>query len=86
MCGFPSVELAILTSVMILQMGIPIGRLEFLDEASIHAVNRYSKLDYPVCPTLFFEFSGSSQSVQEQVEIVGKTGSALYIYISNFNF
>ncbi len=67
---------------MILQMGIPIGRLEFLDEASIHAVNRYSKLDYPVCPTLFFEFSGSSQSVQEQVEIVGETGTMLFVQLS----
>ena len=35
------------------------------------AVNRYAKLDYPVLPTLFFEFHGTERGVEEQVEMVG---------------
>src|SRR5204862_2792249 len=32
------------------------------DEIQLEAVNRYSKLHYPLKPTLFFEFHGTSQS------------------------
>ena len=70
-CSFPSVEAAITTTVQVLQLGIPVGRIEFLDDISIDAANKFSHLDYPVCPTLFLEFIGSPQSVKEQAEIVG---------------
>ncbi len=72
-CGFPSVEAAINTTVMVLQLGIPIGRIEFLDATSMDAANRYSNLHYPVCSTLFMEFIGSPQSIKEQVETVGRS-------------
>lgn len=61
-----------MTTVMILQLGIPVGRIEFLDDTSVLAANKFSKLDYSVCPTLFIEFSGSPMSIKEQIEIVGK--------------
>ena len=64
--SFPSVKAAIATTVEILQASIPIARIEFLDELSMDAANRYSKLGLPVAPTLFMEFSGSPQSVEEQ--------------------
>lgn len=51
-------------------MGLPISRMELLDDRTIEAVNAYSKLDLPVTPTLFFEFAGSQSSVDEQAEIV----------------
>ena len=57
---------AVDTTVEMLVAGIPVGRVEFLDEVSIAASNHYSKLDLPVAPTLFLEFSGSSASVEEQ--------------------
>ena len=51
---------------------MPVGRIEFLDEVSLDAANKFSHLDYPVKPTLFLEFGGSPQTIQEQAEIVGK--------------
>lgn len=65
-CSFPSVREAVDTTVQILQCGIPVARMEFLDEAAIDACNKYSNTDYPVTPTLFFEFHGTDRSVEEQ--------------------
>jgi FAD/FMN-containing dehydrogenase len=36
----------------------------------LDAVNRYSKLNYKIAPTLFLEFHGTPAGVVEQVEIV----------------
>ncbi len=69
-CGFPSLEAAIETVIQVIQAGIPLGRIEFLDELQVTACNRYSKLDLPEMPTLFFEFQGSPASLAEQVEMV----------------
>ncbi|HUB97184.1 MAG TPA: FAD-linked oxidase C-terminal domain-containing protein, partial [Stellaceae bacterium] len=68
--SFPSLEAAVETVVMTIQAGIPMARIELLDEVQIDAVNRYSKLDYPVAPTLLCEFHGSAAGVKEQVEFV----------------
>jgi D-lactate dehydrogenase (cytochrome) len=71
-CSFDSLEGAVDTVIMTIQMGIPVARIELLDEVMMDAVNKYSKLDYPVQPTLFFEFHGSPRSVEEQAETVGE--------------
>lgn len=69
-CAFPTVEAAIDTVIQTIQMGLPISRMELLDDRAIEAVNNYSKLDLPMAPTLFFEFAGSQSSVEEQAAIV----------------
>jgi len=69
-CPFPDLESAVNTVILTIQSGIPVARIELLDEAQMDAVNRYSKLDYAVKPTLFFEFHGSDAGVREQVENV----------------
>lgn len=71
-CGFATLAGAVDTVIMTIQCGIPVARIELLDEVQMDAVNRHSNLDYPVRPTLFFEFHGSEAAVAEQVERVGE--------------
>ena len=68
--SFPDLESAVKTVILTIQSGIPVARIELLDEAQVDAVNKYSKLDYTVQPTLFMEFHGSEAGVAEQTESV----------------
>ena len=67
-CPFPSVEAACNATIMTIQSGIPVARIELLDELQVKATNIYSKLSLPETPMLFVEFHGSSGSVAEQSE------------------
>jgi D-lactate dehydrogenase (cytochrome) len=69
-CSFPSIEAAVRTTIQIIQVGIPIARVELIDANSIRAVNTYSKLDLNPSPMLLMEFHGSPASVKEQAELV----------------
>jgi D-lactate dehydrogenase (cytochrome) len=70
-CSFASMQGAVETVIATIQLGIPVARLELIDETQLEAVNRYSKTNYPVAPTLFFEFhSDSERHVQDQAEAV----------------
>ena len=71
-CSFSTLEGAVTTVTQTIQMGIPVARIELLDEVQMDAINRYSDLSYPVQPTLFFEFHGSDNGVREQTEMVGE--------------
>uniref|UniRef100_A0A8C0ISF3 Probable D-lactate dehydrogenase, mitochondrial n=1 Tax=Chelonoidis abingdonii TaxID=106734 RepID=A0A8C0ISF3_CHEAB len=71
-CAFPSVHAAVGCTVQVLQAGIPVARIEFLDDVMMAACNRFSGLSYAVSPTLFLEFHGSPGSVEEQVRQAGE--------------
>src|SRR5271167_2810093 len=62
--------LGIITDVTVRLYGIPVARIELLDEAQMAAINQYSKLNHKVAPTLFFEFHGTTAGVAEQAETV----------------
>src|SRR5262245_42053893 len=53
-CAFESIRSAVETVIATIQLGIPVARIELVDRASMDAVNRYSKTNYPVAPALFF--------------------------------
>jgi D-lactate dehydrogenase (cytochrome) len=73
---FATLDGAVRTVITAIQLGIPVARIELLDEVQMEAVNRYSHLDYPALPTLFFEFHGASErAVAEQVETVAAIAS-----------
>ena len=55
-CSFPSVEAAVNTVIRTIQSGVPVARIELADAAIMEAVDRYSKIDLPVAPTLWMDF------------------------------
>src|SRR5205814_5682156 len=67
-CAFPTVADAVATVVEIIQSGIPVARIELLDERQVAACNAYSDLGLEELPHLFFEFHGSALSVEEQAK------------------
>ncbi|GKQ55127.1 FAD-binding oxidoreductase [Bradyrhizobium sp. Ce-3] len=71
-CRFPDPISATRAATEAIQLGLPIARIEYLDEACIRAVNAFSNLQEAEADTLFLEFHGSTQSVQEQVALFGE--------------
>ncbi|HWI19523.1 MAG TPA: FAD-linked oxidase C-terminal domain-containing protein [Vicinamibacterales bacterium] len=70
-CPFASMEGAAKTVIQAIQLGIPVARIEVIDEVQLRIVNAYSKTSYPLAPTLFFEFHGISDvSVEDQIRAV----------------
>jgi len=69
--SFSSFESAIQAVTQIRQIGVPIARIEFLDEVMVKAVNQFSGLTLVEQPTLFLEFHGSHASVKDNAEQVG---------------
>lgn len=67
-CAFPTIEDACNAVIMTIQMGIPVARIELLDDVQIKACNAYSNLSYPEKPTLFLEFHGTEDTVRIQSE------------------
>src|ERR671919_582310 len=70
-CAFDSIGDAVASVIQILQMGVPVARVELLNESAVRAINSYQ-----VAPTLFFEFHGSPGGVRDAVDSVAAVTSS----------
>ena len=74
-CSFPSIEAAVRTTIQVIQLGVPIARVELIDQNSVRMVNTYAKLGLREEPMLLMEFHGSPTGVKEQAETVQEIAS-----------
>jgi D-lactate dehydrogenase (cytochrome) len=74
-CPFESIQGACDAVIATIQSGIPVARIELLDEVQVRACNAYSKLALKETPTLFLEFHGTEASVAEQAKRFGEIAS-----------
>jgi D-lactate dehydrogenase (cytochrome) len=61
-CAFATIEGAVRTVIEAIQLGLNPARIEFMDSAQVDAINRYSRLELAVKPTLLIEFHGMSEA------------------------
>ena len=86
-CPFGSFEGAVDTAIAVIQAGIPVARIELLDEVMIRGVNAFARLGVPEQPTLFLEFHGSDAAVAAQAcaseAIASEYGARAFQWTSN---
>src|SRR5260221_10065334 len=76
-CPFPSLEAACNAAIATIQFGVPVARIELLDELQVKATNLYSKLTLPEVPMLFVEFHGSPTGVADPAHRLGEIALGL---------
>ncbi len=76
-CPFPSVDAACTAAIMAIQSGIPIARVELVDEENLKAFNAYSNLGLAEKPTLFVEFHGTQAYAREQADLFAEIAAEL---------
>jgi D-lactate dehydrogenase (cytochrome) len=69
-CSFPSIEAAVRATIQVIQLGVPIARVELIDHNTVRMVNAHSKLGLREEAMLLMEFHGSPAGVKEQAETV----------------
>ncbi|WP_316227344.1 FAD-binding oxidoreductase [Bradyrhizobium sp. SZCCHNR1047] len=83
-CSFETVRGACQATILAIQTGIPVARIELLNAAQVRACNAYSKLTLPETPLLLLEFHGSEAEVAEQsknfAEIAAECGGAAFTW------
>jgi len=83
-CSFDSLDGAVNTVIQTIQSGVPVARIELLDDIHVDALNRYSKLTLPVKDLLLLEFHGTEAGVKEQAAMVqalaAENGGADFAY------
>ena len=71
-CRFERIRDAVEAVQQVIQMGIPMARIEFIDADTARAVNLYSGAEFPEKPHLLLEFHGSERAVAEDAERFGE--------------
>lgn len=67
-CAFETLDTAVAAVQDTIQTGLPMARIEFVDAATVAAVNAYAGTEFDTCPHLFVEFHGTGAAVREQAE------------------
>lgn len=80
-CTFPSLGAAVQCVVRVGQYGLPVSRIELVDEQQMIAINRHFDTSFAVAPTLFLEFEGASEAevesqARETAEIASEFGGS----------
>ena len=71
-CAFETIEGAVDSVIETVQLGIPVARIELLDEVQVRACNSYSQTGLPEVPMLFIELHGSEPGTREQAEALAE--------------
>src|SRR5262249_40548361 len=61
-CAFATIHDAVQTASEVIQLGLSPARIEFMDDRLVHAINRYSRTELPIAPTLLIEFHDISEA------------------------
>ena len=84
-CHFDEIAPCVEAVIAIIQLGIPVARLELVDSAMIRGLNLWNPdFNMPVMPHLFMEFHGSSVSTGQHASDAGNIVSEFGG--SNFNW
>ncbi len=75
-CSFEDVSGAVNAVIETIQSGLPVARIELLDEVQVKACNAFSGLDLEETPLLLVEFHGTPAGVAEQSERFGDIADA----------
>ena len=70
-CFFATLHDAVQAVIETDLLGIPVARIELIDEVQMRGVNLHSGLGYPESPALFLEFHGTDAGVAEQAQLFG---------------
>ena len=73
---FPDAQSAVTSAVGVIQAGVPVARMEYVDALAIRAVNQYKGLSLREAPTLFLEFHGNQAAVQEDANLTAEICAA----------
>ena len=66
-CSFPSIKAAADAVIMTIQSGVPVARIELMNEGQLKACIAYNKLEgFEIAPHLFYEFHGTEAGAKEQ--------------------
>ncbi|WP_295530374.1 FAD-linked oxidase C-terminal domain-containing protein [uncultured Thioclava sp.] len=71
-CAFETLEAAVETVQLTIQMGIPMARIEFVDALTAEIFNEANGTNFPAKPHLMIEFHGSDAAVAEASERFGE--------------
>ncbi len=76
-CPFPTLDAAVQAVILTIQMGLPVARIELVNELQMKAMIDYSDLEFEPSPCLFLEFHGTKFGVTEQSEMFGDIAADL---------